>query len=221
VSNTAVVVVCLPHDTPTDQLAATARTRLEASSTLTNTHPAGYFRIATRLRRSRLLQPWAATAAGGPVRLLDLDAMRLSARDAAWRRWQIWQQVVVGTRPAQPYWHFYDRVRDDPAHYSLAQAQGHYQAQPRIAAMRTYNALPTKMVALPTCQLEAFQAGAHTYAHLAWLSAVPADRLVALDSRHLIAVSDRLTDHLSYLEAAQGLLAGLTRNDQLVALTAR
>jgi hypothetical protein len=220
VSNTAVVVVCLPQATPTDQLATTAIARLESSTPLTNGSPAGHFPVTTRLRRACLVQPWHNTAAGGPIRLLDLDTMRKTAHDVYWHRWHIWQQVAAGTRPAQPYWHFADRHHAEPAKYALDKAQQHYLAQPRIAAMRTYNALPNKILTLPTSHLEAFQASAHTYAHLGWLSAVPADGMITLDGRCLATTSGRLADRLSYLDSAQAHLSALGSRDHLVALAA-
>jgi hypothetical protein len=218
VPNTAVVIVCLPKATPTDQLATAAIARLASSTTLANASPAGHFPVTTRLRRGSLVQPWHDTAAGGPIRLLDLDTMRTSARNAYWYRWHIWQQVTAGTQPAQPYWHFADRHHTEPAKYSLDKARRQYLAQPRVAAMRTYNALPNKILALPTSHLEALQAGGHAYAHLGWLSAVPADGVVTLDEDYLAANSGRVADQLSYLDAAQAHLTGLGARDHLVAL---
>jgi hypothetical protein len=167
------------------------------------------------------VQPWHDTAAGGPIRLLDLDAMRTAARNAYWYRWQIWQQVVAGTRPAEPFWHFADRHRAEPGKYRLEKARQQYLAQPRVAAVRTYNALPDKILALPTSQLEAFQAGAHAYAHLGLLAAVPADGMVTLDGRYLAATSERLADQLFYLDSAQRHLTSLGSRDHLVALATR
>jgi hypothetical protein len=205
VPHTAVVIVCLPKATPTDRLATAAIARLASTIPLANASPAGHFPVTTRLRRGSLVQPWHDTAAGGPVRLLDLDAMRTSARNAYWRRWHIWQQVA-------------DRHRAEPARYGFDKARYQYLAQPRVAAMRTYNALPHKILALPTSHLEAFQAGAHAYAHLGWLSAVPADGMVTLDDDYLAANSGRLADQLSYLDTAQAHLTGLGARDHLVAL---
>ena len=216
--DTTVVVVCLSKATLTELLAATAIARLASSNPPIQASPAGHFPVTTRLRRGRLVQPWHDTAAGGPIRLLDLDAMRTAARNAHWYRWHIWQRVVEGTRPAQPFWHFADRHRAEPAKYSLAKAQQHYLAQPRVAAMRIYNALPNKIMALPTSHLEAFQAGAQAYAHLGLLSAVPADGMLTLDGRYLAATSGRLADQLSYLDSAQGHLTTLGSRDHLVAL---
>src|SRR5262249_47697692 len=116
-SHTTVVTVCLPKATATDQLAATAIARLDAATPLAHTGLAGHFPVATRRQRGSLVQPWHNIAAGGPVRLLGLDAMRANARNASWYRWHIWHQVVEGTRPAQPYWQFLDRHRDNPRTY--------------------------------------------------------------------------------------------------------
>jgi hypothetical protein len=214
-----VVIVCLPKAIPTDQLTNTALARL-GSTPLTTSGPAGHFPISTRLRRGSLVQPWHDTAAGGPIRLLDLDTMRTAARNAHWYRWHIWQRVVEGTQAAQPFWHFADRRRAEPAKHSLAKAQQHYLAQPRVAAMRTYNALPNKIMALPTSHLEAFQAGAHAYAHVGLLSAVPAHGMLTLDGRYLATSSGRLADQLSYLDSAQAQLTTLSSRDHLVALAA-
>src|SRR5262249_12539414 len=150
----AVIIVCLSKETPTDLLAAAA-VQLGATP-LTSTGPAGHFPTSTRMRRRSLVAPWRNTAAGGPIRLLDLAAMRTTARTAYWYRWHIWQRVVDGTRPAQPYWMFLDRHRADPTRYSLDKARQQYLAQPRVAAMRTYNALPNKIMTVTTSQLEAF-----------------------------------------------------------------
>ena len=216
--HTAVVIVCLPQATPTDQLAAAAIARLGSTTAVTNASPAGHFPVNTRLRRGSLVQPWHNIAAGGPVRLLNLDTMRAAARNASWHRWHIWKRVVDGTRPAQPYWHFLDRHRDEPARYSLTKAQRHYLAQPRVAAMRTYNALPNKVLTVSTGDLEAFQTGAHAYAHLGLLAAVPATGMLTLDGRYLAATSGRLADRLSYLDSAQAELTKLHPRDHLVAL---
>jgi hypothetical protein len=218
---TAVVVVCLPQDTPTHQLAATAIARLTALSPLTNAHTAGRFTITSRWRQRRLLQPWQDTAAGGPIRLLDIDGMRAAARDAFWQRWHVWQQVVAGTPMARPYWQFADRHLAAPGKYPRERAQGDYLAQPRIAAMRTYNALPTKVMPLFTRELEALQAGPHTYAHLGWLSAVPADGVITLDDQYLCRQGDRLAEQLDFLQTANNAVTAMNTHDQLVAFTAR
>jgi hypothetical protein len=40
--------------------------------------------------------------------------MRLRARAQAATQWLIWHQAVAGTQPAQPFWAFAQRHRDEP-----------------------------------------------------------------------------------------------------------
>ncbi|WP_410814840.1 hypothetical protein [Micromonospora sp. 067-2] len=218
--DTSLTIVCLPQGTPADQLATAAATRL-AATPLTTLGSAVHFITSTRLHRGSLLQPWKNTAAGGPVRLLDLDAMRTAAQRAYWYRWHVWNQVVAGTRPAQPYWSFLDRHRVDPGKYPVAKAQQHYLAQPRIATMLTYNALPTRLTDLPTSHLEAFQTGSHSFAHYGWLCAVPGTNFVCVDGNHLVATSDQYVTQMAYLAAANHRLSLLHHRDVLVALCTR
>lgn len=218
--NTSLTIVCLPQGIPTDQLATTAATCL-AATPLTSLGSAGHFIVNTRFHRGSLLKPWKDTAAGGPVRLLNLDAMRAAAQRTYWYRWHIWNQVVDRTRPAQPYWTFLERHRADPAKYPLAKAQQHYLAQPRIANMLTYNALPNRIVDLHTSHLEAFQTGAHGYAHYGWLSAVPGNSLLCLDGTHLAATRDKYATRLAYLAEANRRITALNHRDILVALCTR
>jgi hypothetical protein len=220
VAHASLTIVCLPQDTPTRQLAAAATARL-AATPVTGLGPARHFVAGTRLRRASLLQPGRTAAAGGPVRLLDLDAMRRADQQLYWYRWCIWNQVVAGTRPARPYWAFVERHRADPGGYPIDRAQRHYLAQPRIAAMLTYNALPNKVVELPTSHLEAFQTGGHSYAHYGWLSAVPADGVLCLDRLYLAARSDEFAARIVYLAEANRYLAALGSRDIVVALHTR
>ncbi|MEV4517857.1 hypothetical protein AB0K00_53965 [Dactylosporangium sp. NPDC049525] len=217
----ALTVVCLPNDTPAQDLTRHAVARLAAATGQRWTGaPAAHFTISTRLRRGKLVQPWQDTAAGGPVKLLALDAMRVAARNRFWYRWTIWSQVVAGTPTAQPFWTFWSRHLTNPGKYPLGTAQQQYLAQPRITAMRTYNALPNKVIDLPTGHLEAFQAGGHTYAHLGWLTAVPGTAFVGVDGTYLDASSDLLADRLTYLHASNRRIAQLRNGDYLVALLA-
>ncbi|MET7671716.1 hypothetical protein [Micromonospora luteifusca] len=217
---TSLTIVCLPDGTPADRLASTAATRLTATR-LTPLGSARHFITRTRLHRRSLLHPGKNTAAGGPVRRLDLETMRTAARDAFWWRWHIWNQVVAGTRPAQPYWTFLDRHRANPGTYPIARARTHYLAQPRIASMLTYNALPNRLTDLPTSHLEALQTGAHSYAHYGWLRAVPGSNLVCLDSTHLVAANDQYVTQMAYLAAVNHHISLLHRRDVLVALHTR
>ncbi|MEU1746661.1 hypothetical protein ACWD8I_06290 [Micromonospora arida] len=217
---TSLTIVCLPDGTPAHHLATTAATRL-AGTPLTPLGTAGHFITRTRWHRGSLLQPRKNTAAGGPVRHLDLEAMRAAARNAFWCRWHLWNQVVAGTRPAQPYWTFLDRHRAHPGTYPVATARQHYLAQPRIASMLPYNALPNRLTDLPTSHLEALQTGAHSYAHYGWLRAVPGRSLVCLDGAHLVAATDRYVTQLAYLAAVNHHISLLHHRDVLVALHTR
>lgn len=216
---TRTVVVCLPPHTPPRQLPELATTTL-ATRGLTAAGVRPHFAARTR-RASKLIDHRRGITAGGPIRLLDLDRMRRTAAAAAAAQWLLWHQVVAGTRPAQPFWVFADRHHADPGRYPLARAQVDYTAQPRILAMATHNALPHRYVDLPTAAVEAFQTGQHTYTNLAWLAAVPADGLAPGAGEHggwLTAGSERLTDQLAYLQAANAHLAGLHHQVQLVAM---
>jgi hypothetical protein len=174
------------------------------------------------LRARHLIDLWRDTASGGPVRLLDLAAMRLQAHAQAATQWLIWHQVVTGTRPAQPYWAFAERHRDDPQRYPLTRAQQQYLAQPRVQAMATFNALPNRPCDLPTSALEAFQAGQHTFATLGWLTAVPADGVATTTPSKpggwLTPASGRLDDQLAYLTDANAYLDRLAPDTTVVAM---
>jgi len=192
--------------TPTDQLAATAITGL-GSTPLRTSGPAGHFPISTRLRRGRLVQPWHDTAAGGPIRLLDLDAMR-TAR-AGTRTGTAGTSGSVSSRAPGPP----SRSGNSPTGTA---PNGQVQASPRPSSTTwpsrgsrdAYLQRPTQQDhGVATSHLEAFQAGAHAYAHLGLLSAVPADGMLTLDGRYLAAASGRLADQLSYLDSAQGHLS--------------
>ncbi|GAA4609576.1 hypothetical protein BJY16_007393 [Actinoplanes octamycinicus] len=210
-------LVCLPADTPSTQFAEAVGTRLSAVN-LSVTALVRHFPATTWWRRGTLLLPRRGTVAGGPIRRLELNAMRACGHRMHWHRWQIWRAAVAGTPAARPYWMFLDRHRDAPAKYELARAQADYLAQPRIAAMRVFNALPHRPVDLPTGHLEALQLGLDAYAHLGWLSAVPGKRLLYPDGKTLLAeTGDRLDTRLTYLETANRCLAVRQGRDVLVA----
>jgi hypothetical protein len=178
-STLSLTVVCLPESTPADRLADTAASRL-ARASLAAVTTAAYFLTKGYFHRGSVLQAQGTTAAGGPITQLNLDAMRAGAHSAHWNLWQLWNQVVAGTRPALPYWTFLQHHRDDPEGYPLTVAQQQYLAQPRIAAMRTYNALPAKAAYLPTSHLEAFQINEMSYANFGLLHAVPGNSLLTM-----------------------------------------
>lgn len=211
-----VTIVCLPQATAVDDLESTAAKLLPAASTPSLV---SHFRTSRRLFTGKLLHASKHTTAGGPLGLLDLNAMAAAGRASHYRRAVVWHQVVAQTRIAQPFWMFLDRHQADPKKYTIQQAQQAYLAQPRIAAMRTYNLLPNRIMVLPTDHLEAFQAGLDTYTHLGGLTAVPANALITTTGKHLKPATGRLSDLLTFLDQAHNHLRTLTSTHQLVALT--
>lgn len=218
--NLSLTVVCLPEGTPCDRLADTAAAYLQ-STPLAVLNTARYFLRKGFLQRGRLLQAHGRTAAGGPVELLDLDVMRANAHRAYWQRWQLWSQVVADTRPALPFWSFLELHRENPEGYPLQVAQQRYLAQPRIAAMRIYNALPGRVADLPTSHLEAFQVNAMSYANFGALQAVPCNSFVGMDGSYQRPGTEQYADHLTYLDRANRYIASLSRGDNLVAVYTR
>ena len=226
-SDVRTVTVCLSKTAVTGHIPA-AVSALLAAHDIIDAGLAGHFRTYTRplharlLRRTDttgLLQPDNGTAAGGPVRLLDLDAMREDLAERYWNRWQLWQQIVAGTPEPKPWWQFYDRHAADPDKFSWDAARNAFTSQPRVARMLTFNAHPGRPTNLPTDQLDAFDAGPHAYSTYGWLQAVPADTMLTTDGRLLRPVSLRYADHLDFLHLANDHLAGLADGDILVAVT--
>ena len=209
-------VVCLPATTTPATLAAQATATLAARG-LTTSGVLPHFPTRTR-RTGKLVDSWNGLTSGGPIKLLDLDGMRTRAAANAAAEWLLWQQVVAGTKPAQPFWSFLDRHTADERRYPLRKAQADYLAQPRVLAMTAYNAIPGRPYQLPTSYLEAFQAGYGTYTSLAWLAAVPGDGIAPQPGGWLTTRSQRLADVLDYLATANRHLAQLTRDMHLVAV---
>ncbi len=209
-------VVCLPEATAPASLAAQAAATL-ASRGLRASGVLPHFLTRTH-RTGILVDRWNGLTSGGPIRLLDLDGMRARAAAGAAAEWLLWQQVVAGTRPAQPFWAFVDRHHADPRRYPLDRSQADYLAQPRVLAMTAYNAVPGRPSPLPTGHLEAFQAGYGAYVNLAWLAAVPGDGFAPQQGGWLTTRSQRLADLLDYLAMANNHLAQLPRSSHLVAV---
>ena len=209
-------VVCLPPGTPATTLAAQAAATLAARG-LSTSGVLPHFLTHTR-RTGKLVDRWNGLTSGGPIKLLDLYGMRTRAAAGAAAEWLLWNQVVAGTRPAQPFWAFVDRHHADQQRYPLGRAQADYLAQPRILAMTAHNAIPGQPCPLPTTHLEAFQAGCGTYVNLAWLAAVPGDGFAPQRGGWLTNRSQRLADLLDYLSIANAHLAQLPRDAHLVAV---
>jgi hypothetical protein len=217
VPNIDVLTVCLPKATPIGKLATAASAALAAHG-IPDAGPAGHFLTATRLRTARLLQPWNGTAAGGPVKLLDLARMRTEAHQIFWRRWQLWNQIISGSPAARPWWNFHDRHIANPTSYTWDHAVQGFLNQPRVTRMRTYNSHPGRLTDLPVNHLDAFESGPQAYATYGWLSAVPCHGLLTLDGRLLSPASNRLPDQLTYLQQANERITALASADLLVAI---
>lgn len=214
------IVVCLPANIAAATLRQCAITAVLDRGVFTAEHIAGvlpHFTARTR-RASKLVDRWHGRTCGGPIRLLDLDAMRRTAVAAAAAQWLLWDQVVKGTKPANPFWWYVDKHTTDSARYPIERARADYLAQPRILAMHAHNALPGQPAPLPTPAVEALQAGYPTYLNTAWLAAVPVDGLVPVSGGWLSSRSHRLADQLDYLAAANAHLAGLSPDSHLVAV---
>lgn len=212
-----VLTVCLPKATPTGNLATAASAALAAHG-ITDAGPAGHFLTSTRLRTALLLQPWNGTAAGGPVKLLDLARMRNDAHQKFWNRWQLWNQIVAGSPVARPWWNFYDRHIASPTSYTFDHAVQGFLNQPRVTRMRTYNSHPGRLTDLPVDHLDAFESGPQAYAAYGWLSAVPCQGMFTLDGKLLRPTSARHPDQLTYLQRANERITALAAADLLVAI---
>ncbi|MFI5916491.1 hypothetical protein [Dactylosporangium sp. NPDC051541] len=220
-ADTRLVVVCLPDGGTPGTLVADAVNRclpVSGRGCPADISLAGHFAYRTR-RVSKLVEPWQYRASGGPVRLLDLSAMRADWHAQAWQRWQLWSHVVAHLPIARPFWVFARKHQDNPRRYPITRAQQDYLAQPRIIAMRMHNALATAgQLLLPTNELEAFQAGPEQYCGLGWLQAVPGSAFIDPDGGYHTAASGRLADHVAYLAAANHHIDRLGRTAALVAL---
>ncbi|MFI6079252.1 hypothetical protein ACIA5C_47900 [Actinoplanes sp. NPDC051343] len=222
------VTVCMPATAVTDQIPA-AVSALLAAHGITDAGLVGHFRakprhLLDRLRRADtigLLYAVGGAAAGGPLRLLDLDAMRDDLARRYWNRWQLWQQIVAGSPEPKPWWQFYDRHAADPDNYTWEHARHGFASQPRVARMLTYNAHPGRLTELPTDHLDAFNAGRHAYAMYGGLRAVPAAAMLTADGRLLRPVSLRYADELDYLRLANEHLTALAGTDVVVAVTTK
>ena len=216
------IVVCLPASAAMATLRQCAITAVLDRGVVTAEGIAGLLPhfIARTRRASKLIDRWHGRTCGGPVKLLDLDAMRRTAVAAAAAQWLLWDQLVKGTKPANPFWWYVDKHTADSARYPIERAQADYLAQPRILAMQAHNALPGQPAPLPTRAVEALQAGYPTYLNAAWLAAVPADVLAAVTGGWLSTRSQRLADQLDYLATANAHLAGLSPDTRLVAVAA-
>jgi hypothetical protein len=163
--------------------------------------------------RSKATRHQPVYCAGGPARLLDLNSMRHAAGLGAGLRHQLWQQVVQGTKPAQPWVHFHTRHLTEPDKYSYEQAAADFWQQPRITAMRVYNAANVG-TPLAVDELEMLQAGPVACQHNSAMTAICGDALLTADGRQLTPVSDAFADRVTYLEQAIRYLDTIADTEQ-------
>ncbi len=217
----ATMIVCLPDELPAAALTAHHRDKhFGVTGTLTPLFWAvPQLRLWQRQQMIGLRKGRPASCAGGPVRMLDLQGMRHAAAVGAGIRYQIWQQVVHGTRPATPWPVFETRHLTDPDRYPFDTATADFHAQPRVNAMRMHAAATPSPGQPGVGELEMYQAGQMAYQHYTATSAVAGDAMLTADGRKLAPASDALTHRVTYLEEALRHLDTLEPGQRLLAVT--
>ncbi|WP_326564423.1 hypothetical protein [Micromonospora peucetia] len=214
------MIVCLPDGLPSQALTATQLDRhFGVSGTL---QPRFWATPGMWLwQRGHLVAPRKGRpvyCAGGPVKLLDLAAMRHAAGVGAGIRHQLWQQVVHGTRPATPWSALLARHLADPARYPRERAEADFHNQARVCAMRMHNAANYGAAHLSVGELEMFQAGPMAYQHYSATTAVCGDALLMPDGHKLTPASDALAHRVTYLEQANRYLNTVEADQRLLAV---
>jgi hypothetical protein len=156
--------------------------------------------------------------AGGPLRLLDLVALRHAYGVGAGVRHHTFTRVVRGTRDARPWVSFVQHHLDDPDGYPLQRADADFNNQPRILAMRSHNAVTVAAGRLDTAEVEMLQAGPVAYSNYRHLAAAVADAILTPDGDRMAPASDRFADRLTYLEQAHTYLDTLDPHTRVVAV---
>ena len=156
--------------------------------------------------------------AGGPLRLLDLPALRQSYGMAAAFRYQTYSRVVRGTRDAHPWVSYLQRHLSDPDDYPITRAEADFGNQPRVLAMRAHNAVTYGTGQLDEQDLEMFQAGPVAYQNYQYLTAGAADALLTPQGERMCAESDRFAHRLAYLQAANRYLDTVDDDTRVVAV---
>ncbi|MCX5121998.1 hypothetical protein OG992_33075 [Micromonospora sp. NBC_00362] len=214
------MIVCLPDELPAEALTAhRLPTQFGVAGTVTPLFWAvGQLRLWQRQKMIGLRKGRPAACAGGPVRLLDLRGMRDAAGVGAGIRYQVWQQVVHGTRPATPWPVFESRHLTDPQKYPFEAATADFHAQPRVNAMRMHAAATPGTGQPNPGELEMYQAGQMAYQHYHAASAIAGDALLTVDGRKLAPASDALTHRVTYLEQALRYLDTVEPDQRLLAV---
>ncbi|WP_433345506.1 hypothetical protein [Micromonospora sp. CA-111912] len=215
------MVICLPDDLPAQALTShQLDTHFGVAGTLTTLYWATpRLRLWQRHQLISARKGHPTPCAGGPVRLLDLPGMRHAAAVGAGIRYQSWQQVVHGTRPAIPWPVFEARHLTDPDRYPFERASEDFHAQPRVHAMRLHAAATPGLGQPSVGELEMYQAGQVAYQHYRAASAVVGDAMLTADGRHLAPASDFLAHRITYLEQALTHLDTLSPQQRLLAVS--
>lgn len=216
----ATMVICLPDGLPVQALTRyQLDTHFGVAGTLTPLFWAvPQLRWWQRQQMIGLRQGRPVSCAGGPVRLLDLHGMRHAAAVGAGIRYQIWQRVVHGTRPAVPWPVFETRHLADPDRYPLDTAIADFHAQPRVHAMRLHTAVTPGSGHPDVGELEMYQAGQMAYQHYRAASAIAGDAMLTADGQRLAPASDALAHRITYLEQALAHLDTLDPDQRLIAV---
>jgi hypothetical protein len=214
------MIVCLPDELPREALTASQLDKhFGVSGTLSPRFwatPAMWLWQRTQLFGLRKGRP--AYCAGGPVKLLDLQGMRYAAAMGAGIRHQMWQRVVHGTRPANPWPTYLIRHLADPAKYPYERAQADYYNQPRVNAMRMHNAASYGAAHVSLEELEMLQAGPIAYQHYSATTAVCGDALLTPEGHKFVSASDALCHRVTFLEQAGRYLDTVEPDQRLLAV---
>jgi hypothetical protein len=132
--------------------------------------------------------------------------MRRSYALAANVRYQLWSDVVRGTRNASPWVAFLERHHTDPQDYPLERAKADFANQPRVLAMRSHNAVTYGGAQLDEWELEMFQAGPVAYQNFQAMSAMATDTVLTPTGERIIPACDRFADRLAFLTRANWFL---------------
>lgn len=214
------MIICVPAEIP-DQ-AVMSRQVLKHFGVTGTTHRRFWTTPLRPWHHRRLIdlhQGKPATCAGGPTRLLDLDAVRHAAGVSAGLRHQRWSQVVAGTRPATAWHVLLGKHHADPDKYPLAKARADFDNQPRVLAMAMHNAAAYHQPHLDPAELEMFQAGPAAYQHFHALTQICAHALLTEDGKQLTPHSDTFADRIRYLETARRHIDALDPATRLLAVT--
>jgi hypothetical protein len=213
------MIVCLPDELPRESLTAHQLDRhFGVTGTLAPRFWATPLRMWQRGQMIGLRKGRPAYCAGGPVRLLDLTAMRQAAAVGAGIRHQVWTAVVHGTRPATPWSTYEARHLADPTRYPYETALADFHRQPRVNAMRMHNAVTHPSGHFSTGELEMLQAGPSAYQHFCAATAVAADALLTADGTQLAPTSDAMSHRVTYLDRAIRYLDTLEDTQRLLAV---